>query len=226
MFALQYTRRRLLGVSCATLASLVAGCSEEQRRSSKRETPEESDLEPDDAITDLEVEHLRAESGPDIVRFGDDDEHEREPRLDMLFLVDRDDLATLEFDREPDGTDDVRAFLEETDYDEETAVVHQRPVGECYERRVEYVRPTEESFDIRFCRVERAATVACEVSREELQATVVRFPFAYEDPPTDLGGGEGSNCRYPIDDRNRNAENDSEGNESKAVDDANAEGSR
>lgn len=200
MNALHRSRRRVLGAGAAAVAALLAGCSD----GTARDPPEDERRgPPDDAITDPAIETLRADGDEPIVRPPDE---ESPPSL--LFLTDAESAAAVEFDREPAGTDDVRAFLEETDYEEETVVVSQEPVGECYERRFDYLVADEDDFDLEFCGVMRPATVACEVGREEMQSTFVRVPYPYDQPPTTAGVGEGSSCRSAVPD-----EDDAEGRE-------------
>ncbi|WP_254769112.1 hypothetical protein [Salinilacihabitans rarus] len=192
MNALRQPRRRVLGAGAAAVAALLAGCSDV----STRDPPEDEGRgPPDDAITDPAIETLRADGDEPIVR-PPDEEAPRSP----FFLTDAESAAAVEFDREPAGTDDARAFLEEADYDDETVVVYQGPVDECFERRVDYLVATEDDFDLEFCWVMRPATVACEAGRQETQSTFVRVPYPYDQPPTTASVGEGSSCRSAVPD--------------------------
>lgn len=50
-----------------------------------------------------------------------------------------------------------RELLRGTTVDEESMVVRQERVGECYERRLEFAEGSEQALSLRFCRVERNA---------------------------------------------------------------------
>ncbi|EMA31413.1 hypothetical protein [Halobiforma nitratireducens] len=193
MNALHLPRRRLLsGVTAATVA--LSGCadldSDLEEPSTDDEPAAETEL-PDGAITEPAVRTLRFESTEPIVRHPEDDR-----RAETFFLTDAENATALSFGAEPDGTDAVRSFLDETTFESESVLVFQRPIGECYERRLEYVVADAEQFEFRFCRVMREATVDCDVSSEEGHATFLRVPVAYDERPAEFGGSEGSSCRY------------------------------
>ncbi|WP_247002269.1 hypothetical protein [Halosolutus gelatinilyticus] len=131
-------------------------------------------------------------------------------------MTDSADVDALEYDRDRDGSDDVRELLAATAFEAESVLVYQARVSECYERRLEYVDAGTDRFGLQFCQVERDASVACEVDREQLQATFVRVPVAYEDTLSEWSVGDSSSCRT-------NSTSD-DGDESEAENDtANAE---
>ena len=176
----QVSRRWLLSVTATTVAA-AAGCLEGS---------DADDTEPDEeTVEDLETEHLRTDATDPIVSVtgADDADH-------SILLLENDDVSDLEFVGDPDGLEDVRSFLEGVDYGDATVVVYQGEVSECHERRVEYVRGNEETFDLQFCRVTRDADVECETEQTDLQATFVEIPFAYDSPPNNSIGSS-SSCR-------------------------------
>lgn len=195
--ALHRTRRQLLSAAGAGFAAALAGCSREttsvSESESERRTPREGP--PPGATTDFEARSLRAPVEEVFVRLGSE-EDEASDRHAVLFVLGETDATNLRFegDVDPADVDDVRAFAEATDFENASLVVIQRPIGDCYERRTEYVELEDGGFSARFCRVLRDATTRCDADERTMEATLLRVPHAYEDEPRELEFEEGSRC--------------------------------
>lgn len=184
--------------------SVLAGCLDnfsDETTVEERETDDAFGELPPEATTDFQVRSLRSPLGEPFVRFGGDDtddiDDERSHRRHREFILSDERAAAVEFDAadvDPEDREDVRSFLEETDFETASVVVHQRPIEACYTRRVEYVTVREDRYYIRFCRRLKPATTPCEADETELEALFVRVPYTYESPPSSRGSGERSQC--------------------------------
>ncbi|WP_137288898.1 hypothetical protein [Natronorubrum halophilum] len=197
MSALHTSRRGLLRMGAVSAGIAVAGCADDSSADFDSETSTER-------FSDLETASIRGDPDAPLVRLppdsddgdGDGDDPDAEPES-LLVLTESTAVDALEYDREG-RSDDVRELLAATTFEAESALVYQARVSECYERRLEYVDAGTDRFDLQFCRVERDASVACEIDREQLQATFVRVPIAYEDEPSEWSVGGSSSCRTDV----------------------------
>lgn len=199
MPALQSSRRELLGTGLVAAGIALAGCADDPTAGSDTEDSTER-------VSDLETASLRGDTDTPLVRLpAESDETEAnadgnsdsEPELErqsLLVLTESADVDALEYDRDREGGDDVRALLAGTDYEVESVVVYQEHVGECYERHLEFAEVETRELSLQFCRVERDASVACDLEGEQLQATFIRVPFAYDAEPTEITVGVNSSC--------------------------------
>lgn len=205
MSALHPTRRRLLSGITAGAVSVLAGClgNFSDETAVEEEVDDAIGSPPPEATTDFQVRSLRTPVDEPFVGFGADDtddvDDERSRRhRHREFVLSEEQAAAIEFDAvdvDPEARTDVRSFLEETDYETASVVVHQRPIEACYTRRIQYVTVREDRYYIRFCRRLKPAMTPCEADETELEALFVRVPYAYETPPSSRGSGERSQCR-------------------------------
>lgn len=201
----QATRRQVLASAAVGIGTLLAGCvgehSTTQEAADRSEPPDDADAlsDPDYRVLRTDTDRPFVFTSPDDADADADDTDqpdERPPRgrRDAVFVLDEDAADALHFDPEPDGVDEIRTFVDETDFAEESIVVDQRPVEECYEMEVVYVTAGPDEFRSQFCNRLREPDVACEADRELMQATVIRVPHAYEEEPSSRASGWNSSC--------------------------------
>lgn len=172
------TRRRALR-SAAGLLALLAGCSAETSVSS---TERVGGTPPADAITDPPRVALRRDDPAPIVTKGDgasDTDTPRERFWRHEVVADADTADSLAF-ADVDGADDARAFLEDTDYDEETVFVEQRAIQECYDLSLCWVRWSADRIETDYGRRLLPADVACEADAYDATARLIRLPVALD----------------------------------------------
>lgn len=210
MPALQPSRRELLGTGLVAAEITVAGCSNDAPADSETEASMQRVPDPATASlrgpVDTPLVRLPTESDDtgdagnadsgrrDAATTGDGDADSESERQPLLVLAESSDVDSLEYDRDQESGNDIRSLLAATNFDEESVIVHQERVGECYERRLEYAEGNSHGFSLQFCQVERDASIACALEREQLQATFVRVPFAYDAEPTERTVGVSSSC--------------------------------
>ena len=178
----RWSRRRTLHC-CAGLFAVAAGCA---------------DVSPDDSgptttpvagVDDYETYSLRSDDP--IVAETDDG---GDDRGSVSALLRSPDDEAVRFVTEPDGTDDARAFVADTRFDDESLFVVQTAVGECYRHEVAAVRRSDDSLSVHFCEAVRDADVACDEGERQFQATFVRLPFAVETDRAGYSIAVGGNC--------------------------------
>lgn len=188
MPALQWSRRHLLSVSAGALTVGLGGCATSEDEST--ETRRDPQSPPDGAITEINSVSVRRDDPEPFVFL--DEETDRENTL--LVLVDSADVDSLVFEVEPPGTTALREFVGATDFTSETAAIYQSSIGECQRYRPDYVVPSEDDFDLDFCRVLRDADVECTEDERNMVAIAVRLPQAYDERPSSYNYGFGSTC--------------------------------
>ncbi len=191
MPVLQSSRRGVLRTGLVAVGIGTAGCADESSGESDSDSRTERVSSPDTAS-------IRGDTATPLVRRepeSDDDDDGTEAASDLLLvLTGSTAVDELEYDRDREGSDAVRSLLAGTSFGEESVIVYQDRVGECYAHRLEYVEGNTRRVTLQFCRVKRDASIACDLDREQLQATFVRVPFAYEAEPTDRSVGVSSTC--------------------------------
>lgn len=193
------SRRAVISVGAA-LSAALAGCNDtfsggrsdgdSTATSTPPDDPAPEDRLPANAITDLDVLTVRDSTTDPFLTF----ESDSETRSRQFLLTDDADVDQIAVEREPEGVDAIRPFLEATDFAERSVAVHQGPVDECYVHHVEYVEASDRRYSVQFCAVLRDATVECDADARDLQATLVRFPYAYDDEPNRRSSGRSSRC--------------------------------
>ena len=209
------SRRRLLTLAAGVGAGL-AGCAHDEPDPTEvvvRE-PHPAIGAPEEATTDVEVRTLRVTGEEAVVSLGREDDDSRGRGRNWHFVLDDEDAASLRIDvadedladdgaTDDGATDDgaaetdvdaVRSFVEGTDFAEASVVVHERSIGDCYKRHVEYVVVEPDRYRVQFCRRLREATTPCEADQTVMEALFVRVPRAYDTPPSSRGSGDRSRC--------------------------------
>ncbi|MBB6647492.1 twin-arginine translocation signal domain-containing protein [Halobellus ruber] len=205
------TRRQFLR-SAAALAGVgaVAGCggtAESSGTAVSRPDPEP----PEDALTDPATVVLRTAPDEAVLREDDDTETDSEARIDEWrhsLIADRGTAASVSV-ADVDGAGAARQFLADTDFDAETVYVEGHVVGECYDRRLCWVRWTTERVETSYARVLRDADVACSADARVGVTHLIRLPVALD--PGQVSrfssrGGSGRCRTSPADGSNRSTE--------------------
>ncbi|RZH67132.1 hypothetical protein [Natrinema altunense] len=202
MPVLQSSRRGVLRTGLVAVGIGTAGCADESPGESDSDSRTERVSSPDTASIrgDTATPLVRRKPESDDAGGGDeggdsDADAGTEAASDLLLvLTGSTAVDELEYDRDREESDAVRSLLAGTSFGEESVIVYQDRVGECYAHRLEYVEGNTRRVTLQFCRVKRDASIACDLDREQLQATFVRVPFAYEAEPTDRSVGVSSTC--------------------------------
>lgn len=201
MPALHATRRHLLSGIAAGMVAPLAGCAagEADDVDVRDEIRDPGSELPDGATTDIEIRSLRAPAEEPFVRVADEDEPEEEGpsrHRAQAFVLDDGDAAALRIDGDHDAAEEILRFVEATDFESASVVVHQRGIEACYERRVEYVELEPDRYRVQFCRQLKDATEHCEADATEIEAVFLRVPQPYDEEPSRRGSGERSACRH------------------------------
>ena len=205
------TRRRFIQSTAALLgASTLAGCGGSGSASgSSREAPNAAP--PEDALTDPTHVSLRHSERAPLVRDadsttadsdGDSNADDGEtPRFDEwhhLLVADADHASSLSF-ADVDGVEDARRLLSETDFDSESVYVERHVIGECYERRLCWIRWTDSEIETDYARILRDADVACKADAEDVVTNFIRIPAVLDPEQISSYGSSsgGGPCRRP-----------------------------
>ncbi|POG56073.1 hypothetical protein [Haloferax marisrubri] len=189
------TRRQVLRAGGASLVAALAGCSGEGSSSSS-DVP--SGPSPDTLVTDYDVLTVRNEANTAIFRDAARDDEDAESSYPDDFLVTTDEeRADVAVAAEPDGIDEARAFVDETNFDEQTLVITQHRPNACHRVKLLYVtHPPDSVVHLDFCYPLRDASVECSVDDRHVVASLVRLPYSSQDE-SGWGHGSGSSCHLP-----------------------------
>ena len=192
-------RRQFLALCAGVLATTGAGCVDDETSPGPDDDPVGPDEE--DVITDVatHVSRLDVDLGTheSVLSYEEaPDEQVWERRLP--YVIDDDDADALVVDPRPENIEGVRAFLQDTDYDEETVLAFDFDVSACHRSAVMYVeRRSSDRLTPQFCRTTRDPMIECSTDSRHRQLTLIRVPEAYDRPPSGHGRGESANCRLP-----------------------------
>ncbi|EMA07356.1 hypothetical protein [Haloferax denitrificans] len=189
------TRRQVLRAGGASLAAALAGCSGEGSSSS---SDEPSGPSPDALVTDYDQLQLRNDTESAIFRdAARDDDGAGSSYLDDFLVTTDEERADVEFAADPDGIDEARAFIDETEFDEQTLVITQHRPNACHRVKLLYVtHPPDSVVHLDFCYPLRPASVECSVDDRHVVASLVRLPYSSQDESS-WGHGGGSSCHLP-----------------------------
>lgn len=199
------SRRQFLTLCTGGFTAAVAGCLGDDSESRPEPTPEsEPDRpgpDPGDLVAGLETRHsrleLEMERHESVFEFAAIDVADpRGPRLP--YVISDEQANALGIDPEPPDVDDLRTFLDATDYDEETVLVHDRPTSACRKRAVLYVeRRGGGGYSTQFCTTTREPSIECDVDETHHQITLIRLPEGVDRVPSGSGRGGRSRCMLP-----------------------------
>ncbi|EJN57114.1 hypothetical protein HSB1_45000 [Halogranum salarium B-1] len=161
-------------------------------------------------LTDPEQYTLRGPVEKQVVQTPSDDDETEDDRADERrwrseLVTSRDAADSLTFG-DVDGVDGARAFLDETDFRQETVYIEQRIVEECWDTELCYVTWGPEKIETDYSRTLRPVDAACSTDQEDIVVSLVRIPEAL-DPKrvTQHGSSMGGRCRVPPDSRDNGA---------------------
>lgn len=202
--ALPETSRRALLTGMGTgIVTALAGCSASETHQSQ---PDGGTL-----VTDHETATTRSSDGrPPVVAprqnngatsDADESPTTSEP-LSIHTIESESEAAEIEFIEDATNVGSVRQLLDETTFANESVLLYQTHISECYRLKLNYVTRDDDDPDIQFCQVVRDADVDCERTATDHVAAFVRLPF----PGDEYGGysiGSGGSCD-PTPERDRN----------------------
>ncbi|MFC7127900.1 hypothetical protein [Haloferax chudinovii] len=189
------TRRQVLHAGGASLVAALAGCSGEGSSSS---SDEPSGPSPDALVTDYDVLTVRNDDETAVFRdTARDDEDAESSYLDDFLVTTDEERAGVEFAADPDGVDEARAFIDETNFDEQTLVITQHRTDACHRVKLLYVtHPPDSVVHLDFCYPLRPASVECSADDRHVVASLVRLPYSSQGESS-WGHGGGRSCHLP-----------------------------
>ena len=204
------SRRRILAGGGGILSLAVAGCAGDDGRGSRSESVSEHRAA--DGRRTIESTHeydtlwVRSDDDEQFVYEAEaeaesattDDDRRYRSRYSRLYVLDADDAAALHLETTDADADEIRTFVENTDFDAESVVVEQRPIGDCYRRTLVGVRAEDDDFRTEYCQTLKDATTPCEADREVVEAIVIRVHRPYDERPSSHGSGESHACGDPL----------------------------
>lgn len=215
------TRRGLLAVASGYLGAGLAGCFGTDIGGSSSSHRTRTDLGGNYSSThEYEVRFARAESDDPFVfrdedaatefeaNGGDDPHH---ARLDATFFV-LDDAAADDL-RIETAADELRSFVTATDFDSESILIQQQPIGDCFYREVTGVEARDDDFHVHMCRWLKDPTAPCEADRDVMEAIVLRVARPYGERPSSRGSSESAVCRGAGPGRDTSGNRTSSGNQ-------------
>lgn len=112
-------------------------------------------------------------------------------------ITDRSRIDQLEFEPGVPGDDveSARAFLEATDFSEETLYLTQRRIDSCERLRIQSLSWERREIEFEYCRELRPPDVRCVADRREALALVFRIPEVLDIDPQNYGSSGHSPCR-------------------------------
>ncbi|WP_247728375.1 hypothetical protein [Halovivax limisalsi] len=204
------TRRGLLATASGCLGAALAGCfgtdsdgSSDPERGRSSSQSSHVDLGGDHSSThEYEVRFARSEIDEPFV-FRDEDAAQQfteakqddpeSPWIDSTcFVLDGDGAANL---RIKTDADELRSFVDATEFDVESVVVQHRSIGDCYYRELTGVEARDDEFRAHYCRWLKDPTTLCEADRDVMEAVAIRVARPYADPPSSRGSSESAVCR-------------------------------
>ncbi|WP_241431974.1 hypothetical protein [Haloferax mucosum] len=194
------TRRQLLHASGAALLTGLAGCSGANGSASFGSESNSGETsphgpDPDTLVTDYDRHTIRHEADEAIFRSADANADDDD--IDEFVLTTNEDRKNLDIVATPAGIDDARAFIDETNFQDEGLAIVQHRVDACRKIKLLYVAsPPDEFARFRFCTVIRDASVECSTDAMHVVASIIRVPNSDSDE-TSWGYSRGSSCRLP-----------------------------
>jgi hypothetical protein len=198
--------RRILLASVGTgLATALAGCSGSDTHQSSSD---------DGTLVNNHVTKIARSSSkqPPIIASrentdsAENDEETSSPAESLTrdVIETENDAADLEFAEEATNIAAVRRLVAETAYANESVLLYQTRIRECYQLQLNYITRDDVDGDphVEFCQVIREAEVECERNARNHVAAAVRLPFS----SNEYGGfsvGSGGSCD-PIPERYQN----------------------
>jgi hypothetical protein len=199
------SRRRLLATGGSCLSAAVAGCSGTGGSTTESGTVHDAGRVSESTHEYDELFVRSADDAPFI--YPDDaaaqreEDEDRPPRhTRSFFVIDEDGADALRIDLEEnaEAATEIREFVADTDFGTESIVVDQRPIGDCYHRRVLSVQATDDDFHRQYCRTLKDPMTPCVADTDVMEAVVLRIRRPYDDAPSSHSSSESASCRGPI----------------------------
>lgn len=220
------SRRRLLAAGSGLLSVAVAGCAGESVSSGTTAESGESNGESLESSHEYESLFVRSADPSHFIYRTEDDANETADAEDedvslagrsTMFVLSEDDAAALWIDASDADTreSDIRAFVEETDFETQSVVVEQRTIEDCYDRRLLGVRASDDEFRTQLCRSLKEPTAPCEADETVMEAIVLRVDRPYDESPPSRGSSESGSCHGPIVARSDGAGSRNDANETR-----------
>lgn len=194
------SRRRLLATAGGAFALIGAGCS---GTGGTETTVEHSASDGTTLESSHEYESIAVRSAENEI-FVHRDEEAAEAADDrdgygsvreQVFVVDDEAATALRIETDERDASEIREFVEATDFENESIVVEQRPIEDCYRRRLLAVRAGDDEFRTEYCQTLKDATTACEAGKELVEAIVIRVHRPYDEAPSSYASSESYACR-------------------------------
>ncbi|NGM70889.1 hypothetical protein G6M89_18095 [Natronolimnobius sp. AArcel1] len=129
--------------------------------------------------------------------------HER-----ALFITDTEDADALEITADETAEREIQAFVDDTDFEQQSVVIDQRTIEDCYERHLLDVTARGNSFRTEYCQHLKSPETTCEADYERMEAVVIRVDRPYNDGPTSRSSSESMSCHRNVLTAEREATND------------------
>ncbi|MCD2203503.1 hypothetical protein [Halobacterium sp. KA-6] len=171
-----WSRRRALQALGTAAAATLAGCSGEE--SSGFEEP--ATRRRGEPVTDYSLHTVRQSSVEPLFWRGERSTRTERRPGGHIYVSDEDDLDDVSF-ADSDTAAELRAFVQETDYDSESVLVQSRAIQQCYDLRLRGVWREDDGLQTSFCSSLRPADAACSRDAEETVGVGIRLPFSGED---------------------------------------------
>ncbi|RKD97106.1 hypothetical protein [Halopiger aswanensis] len=213
------SRRRLLATAGSTLALAVAGCAGSDGSGT---TVEHSASEGTTLESSHEYESIAVRSAENEIFVHQDEEAAEaaadrdgyRSRRERVFVVDDEAATALRIETSEPDASRIREFVEATDFENESVVVEQRSIEDCYRRRLVAVRAGDDEFRTEYCQTLKDATTPCEADKELVEAIVIRVQRPYDEAPSSFSSSESHRCRDSERAARYGGESAGEGNES------------
>lgn len=196
------SRRGLLATACSALALTGAGCagSDGSETTVEHSASEETTLESTHEYESIAVRSADNEVfvyRDDEAAEAADDRDQYRSRRNRVFVVDDEAATALRIETNERDASEIRQFVEATDFERESIVVEQRPIEDCYRRRLVAVRADDDEFRTEYCQTLKDATTACEADKKLVEAIVIRVQRPYDEEPSSYASSESHTCRDP-----------------------------
>ncbi|GAB3663486.1 hypothetical protein GCM10028856_01260 [Halopiger thermotolerans] len=194
------SRRRLLATAGSTLALAVAGCagSDGSGTTVEHSTSDGTTLESSHEYESIAVRAAENESfvhrDEEAAEAADDRDGYRSS-WKRVFVVDDEAAAALRIETNERDANRIREFVEATDFENASIVVEQRPIEDCYRRRLLAVQAGGDEVRTEYCQTLKDATTPCEAGKELIEAIVIRVHRPYDEAPSSFSSSESHACR-------------------------------
>lgn len=187
------TRRQLLGANAGCLSVALAGCSDVDLLSESANDDNAFGVTHEYESLSVRAGDERPVAYPDAEAATDDDQQGLD-RYSGFYVIDPEEASALRLTVDGTDADDVREFLDATDFESESIVVNQRRIRDCYRRRILAVRADIDTVQTRYCSEQKAPATPCEAEKAVVEALFVRVHRSYNERPSSRMNSEEGSC--------------------------------